>query len=287
MQPVPNQPTQYNPNIGYTPSAPVQPAPQYNPNIAPPQPLPTVNQQYHQPLAHKQGLLQNSEKGTFANMKILSVAICILLMGSGFGIGWFTNDVFDSPGSIDDAFTGKWFTRDGDDSLWFKADGTTWTWDSVEFQCADGTDTVPMSWVNDGWDDCDDGSDEGISTPVIFYDWRQNDGWSSSESKVEAEWYVSKSDKLCQNMKAKSNLTESSITLCSHYQITDKVLWLVDGEAKGLVECKPYLSMERNSGPQTAGGDDDDNGEWISQWNYAFSDFLTLKPSWCDEIDFR
>jgi len=87
MQPVPNQPTQYNPNIGYTPSAPVQPAPQYNPNIAPPQPLPTVNQQYHQPLAHKQGLLQNSEKGTFANMKILSVAICILLMGSGFGIG--------------------------------------------------------------------------------------------------------------------------------------------------------------------------------------------------------
>jgi len=295
MQPVPNQPTQYNPNIGYTPSAPVQPAPQYNPNIAPPQPLPTVNQHYHQPLAHKQGLPQNSEKGAFANIGIVTVLISILLMGSGFGIGWFTNDVFDSPGSVDDALSGKWYTQNGESSLWLKSDGTIWNWEEVRFQCADGSGNIPIDYVNDGDGDCDDGSDEGVeSLPDFSYDWTEDSWFGQTKGfKVDTQWYVSKDDKFCQHMAAQSNITDYSVTLCTNYKITGKVLWIANDDGDSQTECQPFLSMDRNNGPQTAGGnsgwdeDENTNQEWESQWDYGFSDYLTLKPSWCDEIDFR
>ena len=34
--------------------------------------------------------------------------------------------------------------------------------DNNIFYCYDGSDSVPMEWVNDDWDDCADGSDEGL-----------------------------------------------------------------------------------------------------------------------------
>ena len=34
--------------------------------------------------------------------------------------------------------------------------------DTNVFYCADGSDSVPMEWVNDDYDDCEDGSDEGL-----------------------------------------------------------------------------------------------------------------------------
>ncbi len=41
---------------------------------------------------------------------------------------------------------------------------------SQQFECSDGT-LIPISWVNDGWDDCDDGEDEGVVLETSSFNW--------------------------------------------------------------------------------------------------------------------
>ena len=124
------------------------------------------------------------------------VTIVILVVGGATGgILWATG-VFGSSG---DDLIGVWYEDDDKDGYQFKEDGgfvnlrdgspssymahsQTWSvsgdkltiifverYFTGDFTCDDG-DTIPARYVNDGDDDCDDDSDEGVDTSNMPYD---------------------------------------------------------------------------------------------------------------------
>ena len=87
------------------------------------------------------------------------------------------NNFFSKPGDVEPELVRKWYSSDGEGSLWLKSSGDYLQWDEVRFECVDGSYSVRVSWVNDGFDDCDDGSDENPS--LIFengHDWSNGFG---------------------------------------------------------------------------------------------------------------
>ena len=71
-----------------------------------------------------------------------------------------------SEGVVDDDWDSTSWSVDGGE---ITLTGTS-SYPSEDFTCADGSDWVPGSWVNDGEEDCADGSDEGVDTTGMDMD---------------------------------------------------------------------------------------------------------------------
>ena len=248
-------------------------------------PLPE-NQFYHSPLTPDFLPLPKAEQKGIRVSKFLAGIITIGILSAGFGLGWGSNNFFSKPGEVEQELVGKWYSSDGEGSIWLKDNADYLVWDEIRFQCIDGSDSVRVSWVNDGYDDCDDGSDEN---PALNFDnghnWDNGYSYLNSEGfNVEVEWYVAKdNNQFCVHVIAdySANLIDS--VMCSKYSITGTVLWMSEADG-GSVDCTPYVDLSRNNGPQLETGGSDAESEWKSQWDFAYSDYSTLKPNWCDEI---
>ena len=276
-------PPSYDPS--FNPQPPVR-TPTVNHPIQTRPPLPN-NQLYHSPLVPDHLPLPKAEQGGLRMNKFLVGLITIGIISTGFGIGWGSNNFFSKPGEIEQELVGKWYSSDGEGSIWLKDNADYLVWDETRFQCVDGSDSVRVSWVNDGYDDCDDGSDENSSlTFDNGHDWNNEysyltgDGWN-----VKVEWYVAKDNhQFCIHIIADHSANLIDSVSCTKYSITGTVLWMSESDGE-TVDCTPYVDLSRNNGPQLETGGSDAESEWKSQWDFAYSDYSTLKPNWCDEIN--
>ena len=226
-------------------------------------PLPE-NQFYHSPLTPDFLPLPKAEQKGIRVSKFLAGIITIGILSAGFGLGWGSNNFFSKPGEVEQELVGKWYSSDGEGSIWLKDNADYLVWDEIRFQCIDGSDSVRVSWVNDGYDDCDDGSDEN---PALNFDnghnWDNGYSYLNSEGfNVEVEWYVAKdNNQFCVHVIAdySANLIDS--VMCSKYSITGTVLWMSESDG-GSVDCTPYVDLSRNNGPQLETGGSDAESEW-------------------------
>lgn len=242
------------------------------------------NGNYHSPLKHDHShKLDSINEGIRLN-KVLVGIISFGLILTGFGIGWGSNNFFSKPGDVEPELVGKWYSSDGEGSLWLKSSGDYLQWDEVRFECVDGSYSVRVSWVNDGFDDCDDGSDENPS--LIFengHDWSNGFGGSNNGDSMEATWYVSKDNNhFCIDVNLENSAGSAEFLECVKYAITGTVLWIAFSSGED-IKCTPYVDLSRNNGPQLDTGGPDIDSEWNNLWNFAYSDYSTKKPDWCSE----
>lgn len=277
---------------------PVPPS-ELEPLTAPPPPVynvPTTNARSHS--------LGDSSRGDTGRILITVVSAVLLVVISGAG-GWFlgSNSTSDSTsdsselggsGSVDANLVGNWFSIEGEDSLKLTSLGTIFTWTEKWYTCTNG-ETVTSSWVNDGIEDCDDGTDEGVSNWTPGYDWIDigEDFFARSSNNTQSNWYVHKdSGFLCIEIKdlmevgGNGNNTNSvigdlSYRLCSQFEKTGDIIWMFSDEHDGEIECQPLANMNRNNGPMGT----DSGTVWEEEWNYVYSDFVDQKPQWCTTLD--
>ncbi len=226
---------------------------------------------------------------------------------SGFGVGTFlsivfvallvssTSTYFIMGGTLfssenPDEFVGKWYTPRDDGHIQMKEDGTLLEWNQPRFVCLSGGETVPARYVNDGDEDCEDGSDEGTKRANSFdksYQWIEISESSDLGVQSTAEWsYVD--DELCfQIEQSKSSLGSGKTSSCRRAEIVGDALWFIGEifeddfyETSEQIQCGVYLKLDRSNGPQ------DWDGTWVNTWNFALEDAYGSRPSFCQSTSF-
>ena len=299
------QPPTFNP--GYNPQAPVAQGSPLPPQqqFGAPQPYPP-SQGYPQPnqppspyqnIASRPMMKKSSGGNPFTSFKDKV---------SGFGIGTFVSIVFVAllvsssstyfimGGTLfssenPDEFVGKWYTPRESGHIQIKEDGTLLSWDEPRFVCLSGGETVSARYVNDGDQDCDDGSDEGTNKANTFdssYQWI-DPFYDFPAMDVDFEWsYVD--DELCfQIIQSKSSLGSSKIFSCRKAEIVGDAMWFIADildddffETTEEIKCDVYLKLDRSNGPQ------DWDETWVNSWNFALEDAYGSRPSFCQNTSF-
>ena len=181
---------QHYPGFSATPTAPLQDLMQ---PLAPPMQdmAPTFAEPNYGMPNPSQGMNHmDTAPGVGANrsmVKVLAIGMITLLIVGGVTVGaLYATDVLGADEKSESGLVGTWANL-GDDTMTFKDDGTiggfddedniaaakwslsgdelTLTISSLSFDCGD--DLIPLDWVDDGMDDCYDGSDEGPSQSYI------------------------------------------------------------------------------------------------------------------------
>lgn len=299
------QPPRFNP--GYNPQAPVtqgspQPpqqqfgAPQsYPPSQGYPQPNQPPSP--YQNISPKPTNMKSSGGNPFTSFKdkvsgfgvgtFVSIVVVTLLVSSSSTYFIMGGTLFSSENP--DEFVGKWYTAREYGHLQLKEDGTLLEWDQPRFVCLSGDETVYADGVNNGYENCDDGSDEGTKRANSFdksYQWTDRNTYSTVDR--DFEWkYVG--DELCfQKTWTKSSLGTSKVFSCRRAEIVGNALWVLGEvydddffETTEDIECGVYLKLDRSNGPQ------DWDESWVNMWNFALEDAYGSRPSFCQSTSFN
>ena len=294
-----NPQAQYNPQMNSPPQAynPVSPEMPYQ---SPPQASPYQNFLPPQTKSY-------SEKGNpFQNLKnkvsgfgvgpfiaVLFTTILISTSSTYFAMGgtMFSN-------SNPDEFTGKWYSADDGFHLYLDEDDGIQVWDAPRFECISGDETVPATFVNDGDEDCDDGSDEGTKRANSF---NPSKRWlgvgdlltaynTAPGSHASGAWEVVDGE-LCVQLEYGSDPQgEFSTQTCLKSEVAGKALWVLEGrylfsgglpsQENGEERCYVWLDLGRANGPQST------DQQWVDTWNFALEDVYGSRPSFCQSTSF-
>ena len=295
----PQAPGTYNPQISappqaYTPGPPTKPyqaAPQTSPyqNLVPPQ---TKNRLLKgnpfQNLKHK---VSGFGAGPF--IAVLFVTILISTSSTYFAMGgtMFSN-------SNPDEFTGKWYSANNE-HFYLADDGEIQLWYPPRFVCISGDQTISGSYVNDGDEDCYDGSDEGTNRANSFnpsLKWVGigdilNSYRVAPDNHASGGWEVLDGELCLQYEYGSDPQGVFSVQNCLKAEVVGKALWILEGgywlnegglpdREEGEERCKVWLDLGRANGPQN------EDEQWVNTWNFALEDAYGSRPSFCQNTPF-
>jgi len=296
------------------PHTPVIPQPHYgqpqSPTAFPPQ---TTG------IASPPPFVQSSENPS-GNMKMIIVATIagiIVLSGGGFS-GYFLGKSAGvkeaTGGTPDEDYAGKWFKQNcytyynGDetncnyDAIWLKDDGSILQWSTPYFECSDGMH-IRGSNVNDGDNDCLDGTDEGttkadnFNSDLVWFDSNgikianYNANSASDYYNLEMNWGINDADEFCFSYQIhKGDDFHAGITTCQEIWLSNGAIWhqyeLLDDDARHVgndeSDCDLMVRIDRASGPPV-----DDNQAWSDLMNLEISDAMAGKPSACSGTTYQ
>ena len=295
-----NPQPQYNPQMNPPPQAynpgssgmPYQAAPQTSPyqNFAPPQ---TKN------YSSKANPFQNLKKkvsgfGAGPFIAVLFVTILISTSSTYFAMGgtMFSN-------SNPDEFAGKWYSAgDWPPHLYLDEDDGIQIWETPRFDCISGDETVSARYVNDGYQNCDDGSDEGTNKANSFNPSMKWIGLgellttsnTAPGGHGSSGWEVVDGELCVQIGYGSDPQGEISTKNCLKAEVVGKALWVMEGRylfndglpyrEDGEARCYVWLDLERANGPQ------DLDEQWVNTWNFALEDAYGTRPSFCQSTSF-
>ena len=214
----------------------------------------------------------------------LTIFIAIILaslISSGSTFFLMGGSLFNTPSD----YEGKWYSGSSSGHLNLLGDGTMEYWDEARFSCFSG-ETVRASWVNDGDDDCLDGSDEGTNRANTFnpeYGW-QDYADSDRYTTTEAFWSVSDEMFCLEATSSYPSVYSEETKICYKSEVNRNALWIGSDEiddAGEIEECEVYLKLtNRESGPQEW------SQNWVDVWNFALEDAYSERPSFCSTTTF-
>jgi len=224
---------------------------------------------------------EKRSKRTKNYFTIFIAMLLVSLISSSSTFFLMGGSLFNTPSE----YEGKWYSGSSSGHLNLVEDGTLKYWDEARFSCFSG-ETVRASWVNDGDDDCLDGSDEDTNRANIFnpeYGWQDyvnSDKYTTSE----AFWSVS-GEMFCLEVASSYPSVYSEETkACYKSVVIRNALWIGSDEiddAGEIEECEVYLKLtNRESGPQEW------SQNWVDVWNFALEDVYSERPSFCTTTTF-
>ncbi len=299
------QPPTFNP--GYNPQAPVSQGPpvpsqqqfiapqSYPPSQGDPQPIPPPS--LYQNTGPRPSMKKSSGGNLFKSFKnkvsvfgvgaFVSIVFVTLLVSSSSTYFIMGGTLFSNENP--DEFLGKWYGPRNYDHIQIKEDGTLLEWDQPRFACISYGETISADYVNDGDEDCEDGSDEDTYRANTFdssYQWIAPYAYSQTND-VDFEWrYVD--DELCFQLTESQSLIGSSIVFsCRRAEIVGDALWFIGNifdddffESTQDIHCDVLLNLGRSSGPQEWGE------TWVNNWNFALEEAYGSRPSFCQSTSF-
>jgi hypothetical protein len=216
------------------------------------------------------------------NFVTIFIAITLAsLISSGSTFFLMGGSLFNTPSE----YEGKWYSGISSGHLNLLEDGTLKYWDEARFPCFSG-ETVRASWVNDGDDDCLDGSDEDTNRANTFnpeYGWQD---YVNSDRYITSEAYWSVDGEMfCLEVTSSYPSVYSEETkICYKSVVERNALWIGSDEideAGEIEECEVMLKLtNRESGPQEW------SQNWVDAWNFALEDVYSERPSFCQSTTF-
>ena len=249
----------------------------------------------------------------------IGIFLGIILVSSGAGAGGYffgkSAGITDaSGGAPDEAYTGKWFIAscyeswEGEsscsyDAFWLKENGDITIWSTPMFECSDGLH-IHGSGVEDGYNDCIDGTDEGTSKAQTF---NTDSAWVSFKGLKMQDynalsyddyyynnygWGINDEGSFCMSMnyfKGSDNAKAIQIQ-CQEVWLNSNALWhkyeLLDNDIDPVGyeanDCAVIIRMDRASGPP-----ENDNQAWDDLFSLEVSEAMSSKPSACSDTTYQ
>ena len=245
----------------------------------------------------------------------IGIFLGIILVSSGAGVGGYflgkSAGIADaSGGAPDEAYTGKWFISScyGDGScsyeaLWLKENGDISIWSTPMFECSDGLHISGYE-VEDGYNDCIDGTDEGTSKAQTF---NTDSAWVSFKGLKMQDynavsyddyyynnfgWGINDEGSFCisvNHFKGSDNAKSIQIQ-CQEVWLNSNAIWhkyeLLDNDVDKVGyeanDCAVIIRMDRASGPP-----ENDNQAWDDLFTLEVSEAMSSKPSACSDTTYQ
>ena len=293
------------------PNSPDSP-PQMQPVVAQ-APMPTYQGQQG-PQGYKLGA-SRKRSGRGGLKMIIGFTLGILILSSGGFGGYYLGKsagIADASGGTPDvSYVGKWFAADcytyssscDYSAVWLKEDGSISIWGEPYFECSDGLH-IYGSYVEDGGNDCIDGTDEGTAKAENFnsdYTWvdinelkmKDDDAESYNDySYMDLNWGINDEDDFCLTYyNYKENIGASTVS-CQKSWLINNAMWVkydpvgslfyIEKVGNDDTDCQVMLRMERSSGPP-----EEDNQAWTDLMNLETLDAMSTKPSACSGTTYQ
>lgn len=242
----------------------------------------------------------------------LTLGILITLSSGGFGgyyLGKSAGVADASGGTPDDSYVGKWFEADCNTyssscdyfAMWLKEDGSIAVWQEPFFECSDGLH-VHGSYVDDGDNDCIDGTDEGTAKAENFNSdpvWSNYNGLKISDYNAESyndysymdlNWGINDEGHFCITINNHKENIESIMMSCQKTWLINNAMWAkyemfdedLDKVGNDDTDCDVLIRLERASGPPEG-----DNQAWADLMNLEILDAMSTKPSACSGTTYQ
>lgn len=235
----------------------------------------------HQNPRSKKRTVKVSQSGK-KYLPIFFALILAALISSGSTFFLMGGNLFTTPTE----FEGKWYSGSSGGHIYLQEDGTLKEWESIRFECYNGQ-TVSGSYVNDGDNDCSDGSDEDSNRANNFnpeYGWEDFSAYADRYSTASATWSVVDEMICFQYSISYPGKYSGENIQCAKAEVKGNALWIADddiNEFGEIEECSVMLKLgNRESGPQEW------SQNWVDTWNFALEDVYSERPSFCQSTPF-
>jgi len=246
------------------------------------------------------------------------LGVIITLAGGGFGgyyLGKSAGISEATGGSPDASYQGKWFmancytyewneeTSCSYEALWLKEDGSIGLWGPPYFKCSDGMH-IRGYYVNDGDNDCVDGTDEGTVKANNFNSdttWINVNGLKMAEYNAQSyndyyyrdyKWGINDADQLCFSFLTYKDTDNVEINMlsCQQVWLSNDAMWSkyeifdddLDRVGSDDTDCAVMVRINRASGPP-----DEDNQAWSDLMELEISEAMTTKPGACSGTTYQ
>lgn len=248
---------------------------------------------------------------------VIFLGIILVISGGGIGgyyLGKSAGIADASGGTPDEAYTGKWFISscyeswEGEiscsyDALWLRESGDISVWTTPYFECSDGMH-IYGNYVDDGDNDCIDGTDEGTTKAQTFNPdsaWVSSKGLKMQESGAISyddyyynalSWGINDEGSFCFSMNHFKSVDNANaiIIQCQKVWLNSDAIWhkyeLLDNDVDKVGydtnDCGILIRMDRASGPP-----ENDNQAWDDLFSLEVSEAMSSKPRDCSDTTYQ